>query len=81
MSDTGIGVSPIFTPHLFERFSQQDSSSTRTHGRLGLGLSICKSLVEMHGGQIAVTCAGEGNPPAATIRICAQILQRAAKAH
>ncbi|MEO7010521.1 MAG: PAS domain-containing protein, partial [Caldimonas sp.] len=48
VSDTGIGIANDFLPHLFERFSQADSSATRTHGGLGLGLSICKSLVEMH---------------------------------
>lgn len=67
VSDTGIGVGASFIPHLFERFSQEDSSSTRTYGGLGLGLSISKSLVEMHGGQIAVSSAGE--PSGATFSV------------
>jgi signal transduction histidine kinase len=50
--DTGIGIAPEFLSHIFERFSQADSSSTRTHAGLGLGLSIVRNLVELHGGSI-----------------------------
>jgi PAS domain S-box-containing protein len=60
ISDNGIGVPANFLPHLFERFSQADSSSTRQHAGLGLGLSICKSLVELHGGRIVAESAGQG---------------------
>ncbi|MDQ6680530.1 MAG: ATP-binding protein [Pseudomonadota bacterium] len=60
IADTGIGVRAEFLPHLFERFSQADSSSTRNHGGLGLGLAICKSLVDMHDGQISASSEGAG---------------------
>ena len=59
-SDSGMGIKAEFLPHLFERFSQADSTSTRAHGGLGLGLSICKSLVELHRGQIVATSPGVG---------------------
>jgi len=60
VSDTGAGISAEFLPRLFERFSQADSSSTRKYGGLGLGLSICKSLVELHGGHISPRAAAKG---------------------
>ncbi len=59
-ADTGIGIEPDFLLRLFERFSQADSSSTRGYGGLGIGLSICKSLVELHAGQISATSEGLG---------------------
>jgi PAS domain S-box-containing protein len=52
VSDNGRGISPEFLPHVFERFRQQDSSSTRDSMGLGLGLSIAKHLTELHGGRI-----------------------------
>src|SRR6185369_916711 len=58
ISDTGQGISADFLPNLFSRFSQADSSMKRKHGGLGLGLSIVKSLVEMHGGTIRAKSAG-----------------------
>ena len=58
--DTGIGIRPEFLPHVFDRFRQGDSSSTRRHGGLGLGLSIVKQLVEMHGGSVRAKSPGEG---------------------
>jgi PAS domain S-box-containing protein len=58
--DNGEGIKPEFLPHLFERFRQADASSTRKHGGLGLGLSIVKQLVELHGGQVRAKSAGEG---------------------
>jgi PAS domain S-box-containing protein len=60
ISDTGQGIAPEFLPHVFERFSQSDSSSTRRHGGLGLGLSIVRQLVELHGGTVTATSAGAG---------------------
>jgi signal transduction histidine kinase/CheY-like chemotaxis protein len=60
VSDSGIGIAPDFLPHVFDRFRQQDASITRKHGGLGLGLSIVRQLVELHGGTIAVDSAGEG---------------------
>lgn len=58
--DTGIGIDAAFLPHLFNQFTQKDSSSTRTHGGLGLGLAIVSHLVEAHGGTIQASSAGPG---------------------
>ncbi|HYO65146.1 MAG TPA: PAS domain-containing sensor histidine kinase [Archangium sp.] len=60
VTDTGVGISPAFLPHLFERFRQQDSSSRRAHGGLGLGLAIVYHLVELHRGQISAHSPGVG---------------------
>ena len=59
VEDNGIGIGPDFQPHVFERFTQENSSSTRKYGGLGLGLSIVKSLVELHGGTVFVHSDGE----------------------
>ena len=58
--DTGMGIEPEFLPHVFDRFRQADSSSTRRYGGLGLGLAIVKQLTEMHGGSIRAKSPGEG---------------------
>ena len=58
VSDTGIGIAPEFLPHVFERFRQADAGITRERGGLGLGLSIARQLVEMHGGTIDVFSGG-----------------------
>jgi CheY-like chemotaxis protein len=60
VQDTGIGIAPAKQQHLFEKFQQLDSSFTRQQGGSGLGLSICRSLVEMMGGRIKVWSAGVG---------------------
>ena len=56
--DSGVGIEPEFLPHVFDRFRQADSTTTRSHGGLGLGLSIAKQLVEGHKGAIAVESEG-----------------------
>lgn len=60
VADSGQGISPEFLPHVFDRFRQQDAASNRTHGGLGLGLSIVRNLVELHGGTIYARSEGEG---------------------
>jgi len=67
VSDSGIGIPEDFLPFIFDRFSQADSSSARKHGGLGLGLSIARHIVELHGGTIAAESAGEGK--GATFRV------------
>jgi signal transduction histidine kinase/ActR/RegA family two-component response regulator len=69
VSDTGIGLDPAFLPYVFERFRQGDGSSTREHGGLGLGLSIVKSLVEMHGGKVHAASDGPGRGATFTIAL------------
>lgn len=60
VSDTGQGISLEFLPYVFERLQQADSTTTRAHGGLGLGLAIVRHLVELHGGSVHATSAGEG---------------------
>jgi hypothetical protein len=60
VTDTGIGISPSFVPHIFERFRQEDGSTRRTHGGLGLGLAIVHQLVTLHGGHVSARSPGEG---------------------
>ena len=60
VSDTGQGIKPEFLPHVFERFQQQDSSMSRRHGGLGLGLAIVRHLTELHGGWVRAESDGDG---------------------
>jgi PAS domain S-box-containing protein len=69
VSDHGKGISASFLPHIFERFSQQDSSSTKSFGGLGLGLAIVKQLVDQHGGSIEASSAGEDQGATFTVNI------------
>jgi PAS domain S-box-containing protein len=65
--DTGKGISRDFLPHVFDRFRQADTSTTRMYGGLGLGLSIVRHLVEVHGGSVRAESAGDGR--GATFRV------------
>ena len=67
--DTGEGIAPDFLPHIFERFRQQDASSSRAHGGLGLGLAIVKHLVELHKGRVYATSAGRGQGATFTVEL------------
>jgi CheY-like chemotaxis protein len=61
VADTGEGIAPEFLPHVFDRFRQADASTTRKYGGLGLGLSIARHLVELHGGAIRAASPGKGH--------------------
>jgi signal transduction histidine kinase/ActR/RegA family two-component response regulator len=67
--DTGAGIAPEFLPHIFEPFRQADTSSTRAHGGLGLGLAIVHHLVEAHGGRITAESAGCGQGTTFTVAL------------
>jgi PAS domain S-box-containing protein len=69
VADSGSGIAAAFLPHIFDRFRQADPSTTRTHGGLGVGLSITKNLVEMHGGTIIAESEGEGRGAAFVLRL------------
>jgi hypothetical protein len=75
VTDTGIGIPASFIPLVFDRFSQQDSSTTRAHGGLGLGLAICKQLVELHGGSIRATSSGEGQGATFFVELPVSLMQ------
>jgi signal transduction histidine kinase/CheY-like chemotaxis protein len=69
VADSGIGIEPEFLPHVFDRFRQQDASISRKHGGLGLGLSIARQLVELHGGTIGVSSPGPHAGTTFTVRL------------
>ncbi|HEX5084513.1 MAG TPA: ATP-binding protein, partial [Blastocatellia bacterium] len=69
VSDTGIGIDPGFLPHVFDRFSQADSTSTREYGGLGIGLAITRHIVEMHGGRVSALSPGKGRGATFKIRL------------
>ena len=69
IQDTGVGISPEFLPHIFERFRQGDAGTTRQRGGLGLGLAIARQLVEMHGGSIEAASGGQGTGSSFTVTL------------
>jgi PAS domain S-box-containing protein len=69
VSDTGIGIRPDFLPYVFERFRQADAGTTRKSGGLGLGLAIVRHIVEMHGGSVEASSAGEGQGATFTVKM------------
>jgi signal transduction histidine kinase len=77
VSDTGAGIISDFLPFVFDRFRQADSSYTRKHGGLGLGLAIVRHLVELHGGSVHVYSAGEAEGATFTVKLPIMIIQDA----
>ncbi|HEY3452348.1 MAG TPA: ATP-binding protein, partial [Myxococcales bacterium] len=75
VSDTGSGIEPDFLPYVFDTFAQADPTRTRTHGGLGLGLSISRYLVERHGGTIRAESPGKG--AGTTVTVSLPVLERA----
>jgi len=69
VTDTGQGIRPDFLPFVFDRFRQADSTSTRQHGGLGLGLAIARHLIEIHGGSIAARNNDDGKGATFTVRL------------
>jgi two-component system CheB/CheR fusion protein len=69
VTDTGVGIEPEFLPHVFNRFSQADSSSTRVHGGLGLGLAIVRHLIEQHDGTVHAESPGPGKGASFSVRL------------
>lgn len=69
VQDNGKGIEPEFLPHVFEAFRQEDASTTRSHSGIGLGLSIVRSLVELHGGRITAASDGRGKGATFTVEL------------
>jgi CheY-like chemotaxis protein len=69
VTDTGVGIAPEFLPHVFDRFTQADQSSTRNYPGLGLGLAIVRHLVELHGGSVSATSMGVGQGTTFTVEL------------
>jgi CheY-like chemotaxis protein/two-component sensor histidine kinase len=74
VTDTGRGIGPEFLPSVFERFRQADSSTTRAHGGLGIGLAIVRHLVELHGGSVSASSEGEERGATFSVRLPAVAL-------
>lgn len=79
VADSGQGIAPEFLPHVFDRFRQQDAASNRTHGGLGLGLSIVRNLVELHGGTIYARSDGEGKGAEFVVALPLRAVSRAGR--
>jgi signal transduction histidine kinase len=69
VEDTGVGISPEFLPHVFDRFRQADGSTSRLHGGLGLGMAIAHALAKMHGGTLRAESEGSGHGSKFTLRL------------
>jgi signal transduction histidine kinase len=69
VSDNGEGIVPSFLPHVFDSFRQSDGGASRSHGGLGIGLSIAKHIVELHGGSIEVQSEGKGRGATFVVRL------------
>ena len=69
VQDNGDGIDPAFLPHVFDRFRQADSTTSRTHGGLGLGMSIARQLVEAHNGEISASSDGKGCGSTFTVQL------------
>jgi CheY-like chemotaxis protein/nitrogen-specific signal transduction histidine kinase len=76
--DSGVGLAPEFLPRLFDRFSQADTSSTRRHNGLGLGLFLVRHLVQLHGGQVEASSPGPGLGSSFTLWLPLRLDQHAA---
>jgi len=74
VSDTGMGISTDFLPHIFERFRQADSGTARAHGGLGLGLAIVRTLTELHGGSVSASSSGPGTGATFRVRLPVMIV-------
>jgi len=74
VADTGTGIAPEFLPFVFDRFRQEDSSSTRMHDGLGLGLAIVRNLTELHGGSVSVESGGPAKGSAFTVILPAALI-------
>ena len=76
VADTGKGIPADFLPHVYERFRQVDGGSARSSVGLGLGLSIVRQLVEMHGGTVSAISEGEGRGASFTVRLPVAVARR-----
>ena len=79
VSDTGQGIPSDFLPYVFDRFQQANSSTTRIHGGLGLGLAIVRHLVELHGGTVQAESPGEGQGSTFMINLPLPVIPQASK--
>jgi signal transduction histidine kinase/ActR/RegA family two-component response regulator len=76
VSDTGVGIDPAFLPNVFDTFRQADGTSTRAHGGLGLGLSIVRHIVELHGGEVRAESDGADKGSRFTVRLPVRSAER-----
>jgi signal transduction histidine kinase len=69
VTDTGEGIDPAFLPHVFDQFRQGEAGLSRKHGGLGLGLSVVRQMVDLHGGEVSVSSEGRGHGTTFTVRL------------